>query len=107
MGQREIISSINRREAHTPFGGYETFEQAKARDNSRSQAILPLDGLWPFAAYPAAEDVPAGWASPTGEELADLPTMPVPSCWEMHGVGKPVYTNTSTGRARTRALRWK
>lgn len=93
MGQREIISSINRREAHTPFGGYETFEQAKARDNSQSQVILPLDGLWPFAAYPAAEDVPAGWASPTGEELAALPTMPVPSCWEMHGVGKPVYTN--------------
>ena len=80
MGQREIISSVNRREAHTPFGGYETFEQAKARDNSQSQAILPLDGLWPFAAYPAAEDVPAGWASPTGEELAALPTMPVPSC---------------------------
>ena len=93
MGQREIISSVNRREAHTPFGGYETFEQAKARDNSQSKAILPLDGLWPFAAYPAAEDVPAGWASPTGEELAALPTMPVPSCWEMHGVGKPVYTN--------------
>ena len=66
MGQREIISSVNRREAHTPFGGYETFEQAKARDNSQSQAILSLDGLWPFAAYPTAEDVPAGWASPTG-----------------------------------------
>ena len=93
MGQREIISSVNRREAHTPFGGYETFEQAKARDNSQSQAILSLDGLWPFAAYPTAEDVPTGWASPTGEELAALPTMPVPSCWEMHGVGKPVYTN--------------
>ena len=79
MGQREIISSVNRREAHTPFGGYETFEQAKARDNSQSQVILPLDGLWPFAAYPTAEDVPAGWASPTGEELAALPTMPVPT----------------------------
>ena len=39
MGQREIISSVNRREAHTPFGGYETFEQAKARDNSQSQAM--------------------------------------------------------------------
>ena len=105
MGQREIISSVNRREAHTPFGGYETFEQAKARDNSRSQAILPLDGLWPFAAYPAAEDVPAGWASPTGEELAALPTMPVPSSWASPCT--PTCSTPSTGRARTRALRWK
>ena len=44
MGQREIIRSVNRREAHTPFGGYETFEQETDRDISRYQAILSLDG---------------------------------------------------------------
>ena len=93
MNYKEIISSQNRLPSHAPFGAFDTLEQAKTRDNSGSSSFLSLDGLWKYAVYPTVEDVPADWAALSAEQQENLATMPVPSCWEMHGIGKPVYTN--------------
>lgn len=92
MRQEEIINSVNRVKMHTPFGAYETLEQAKAMDRESTSLSLCLDGLWKYAVYPAPEAVPQDWTRPE-KGLEDLAAMPVPSSWEMHGVGKPVYTN--------------
>lgn len=92
MAREEIISSKNRVRMHAPFGAYESLEQAKVGDPSNSRFRLSLDGVWNYAAYPTVEAVPENWHTP-GDEMSKMATMPVPSCWEMHGVGKPVYTN--------------
>ena len=90
--EQEMIHSKNRVKMHAPFGAYETLEQAKAMDRESSTFYQSLDGLWKYAAYPSPEEVPGDWACPE-QDLADLNAMPVPSSWEMQGVGKPVYTN--------------
>lgn len=51
-------------------------------------AVLPLDGTWSFAWFPSADtgvdlgDAGEGWAE-----------MPVPGHWQLHGYGRPIYTN--------------
>lgn len=90
---REIVSSKNRMEMHVPIGAYENVEQAKARGKAGSRYHISLNGNWKYAVYPSPEEVPKDWACP-GKRLEDMPEIPVPSCQELQGIGKPVYTNT-------------
>lgn len=89
---REMISSRNRERMHTPFGAYESVAQAKARDRKGSPYYVSLNGNWKCAVYCSPGQVPQDWADPEArrEELREIP---VPSCWELQGIGKPVYTN--------------
>ena len=52
----------------------------------RSEYFL-LNGDWNFAFYSRDIDVP--------EEISDWDTIPVPSCWQLHGYEDPNYTNVN------------
>ncbi|MEN3304167.1 MAG: beta-galactosidase [Micromonosporaceae bacterium] len=52
---------------------------------------LPLNGDWRFRLLERAAASPA-FAEP-GFDDGDWDQLPVPSCWPMHGYGRPAYTN--------------
>ena len=88
FSQFEIVSSKNRRTMHSPYGAYADLDAAKAMGASPYK--LCLNGEWSYSVFPCPEVVPADWA---GADFSGYEKMPIPSCWELHGVGKPVYTN--------------
>ncbi len=89
--ENKDITAINREEAHSPWGAYESFEQAKSCDRLASKWVDSLDGSWRFlycdtpltAGEFYCEDYDrSGWSDIT-----------VPGNWEVQGFGKPIYTN--------------
>ncbi|MDE6639364.1 MAG: DUF4981 domain-containing protein [Acetatifactor sp.] len=92
LSNREIISSKNRARMHTPFGAYENMEQAKAQEKEKSKYYINLNGRWKYTVYASPEEVPEGWSYP-GELLEEMAEMTIPSCQEINGIDKPVYTN--------------
>ena len=73
------VTERNREPMHTPLAG---------------TGELSLNGDWDFLFFPRIEDVPE---TLTGGESGwkDSSPLPVPSNWELHGYGKPVYTNVT------------
>ena len=67
----------NRELMHAPWSG---------------QTSLPLDGVWAFHLAPRPEAVPAGSELPVFADTA-WARLPVPSNWEVHGHGEPIYQN--------------
>ncbi|TQM35894.1 glycoside hydrolase family 2 TIM barrel-domain containing protein [Pseudonocardia cypriaca] len=54
---------------------------------------MSLNGQWRFELSPTVEEAPAGFADP-GFDDAGWAQLPVPAHWQLHGYGKPAYTNT-------------
>ncbi|MBN2007463.1 MAG: DUF4981 domain-containing protein [Anaerolineae bacterium] len=96
------VLSRNREPAHVPLKPYA--EETAALADALSPFVLSLNGDWRFnyAQHPTR--------APEGFEALDYVTsdwdlLPVPSNWEMHGYGKPIYINwgypfPQDGRAR-------
>lgn len=72
-----------------PFG--EESEAVRGR-RSDSPFFQLLNGVWKFQYLPSPAFVDEDFARP-GYEDADWDDLDVPSCWQMHGYGKPHYTN--------------
>ncbi|MET0134807.1 MAG: glycoside hydrolase family 2 TIM barrel-domain containing protein, partial [Kibdelosporangium sp.] len=53
---------------------------------------LSLNGDWRFHLSPSPAAAPDGFSDP-GFDDSSWSTLPVPSNWQMHGHGKPAYTN--------------
>lgn len=77
---------------HTPTGAYGNIAQALTCDRNISSYVLSLDGSWKFFMAPSPEEIPSGFHQ-TEYDDSSWDTLPVPSCMEYHGFGKPVYTN--------------
>ena len=54
---------------------------------------MSLNGQWRFELSPTVEEAPAGFADP-GFDDAGWAQLTVPAHWQLHGYGKPAYTNT-------------
>ena len=77
---------------HSPYGAYESIEQALGRDLSASRFVKSLNGIWKFKLAESPLEAPRGFES-AGYDDSGWDDIPVPSNWELHGYGKPVYTN--------------
>jgi beta-galactosidase len=53
---------------------------------------IDLGGSWRFQLSPTVAQAPAGFADP-GFDDSGWAELPVPSTWQSHGYGAPVYTN--------------
>jgi beta-galactosidase/evolved beta-galactosidase subunit alpha len=51
-----------------------------------------LAGVWKFHYAPTPAEAPAGFDAEDFDD-AGWDDLPVPSCWQMHGYGRPHYTN--------------
>ena len=65
--------------------------QALAGPREHSARMLPLSGQWGFSFWPAPGSIPENAAA--GGPLPGEAPLPVPSCWQLHGYGRPQYTN--------------
>ena len=60
--------------------------------STSDSARLSLDGDWRFRLVPAVADTTEGFEEPEFDDGA-WDTLPVPAHWQLHGYGKPAYTN--------------
>jgi beta-galactosidase len=79
------ILSQNREEARSYYIPYDTLEKALAGDREKSLYYKSLNGDWSFKFFERYIDEP--------DSITHWDTIPVPSCWQMHGYETPYYTN--------------
>lgn len=74
------------------FQSYPSRELALTNSRARSPWLHSLNGLWRFHWSPSPAARPVDFFKPDYPD-ASWPRLPVPSNWQMHGYGRPVYTN--------------
>ncbi len=89
--ENKDVTSINREEAHSPWGAYECAKQAAGCDRTVSKWAECLDGEWKFAYYDSPLLTDNFWESEFNH--SDWSNIVVPGNWEVQGFGKPIYTN--------------
>ena len=73
---------------------FATEKEALAYEKNTSSRYSLLNGTWAFKYFERVVDVPEDLF--TGDaDLKGWDTIPVPSCWQMHGYGHPWYTNVN------------
>jgi beta-galactosidase len=77
---------------HTTLMPYADVRQALAGDRTRSPYRLDLDGEWRFAYADRPEDRDPGFHR-TDVDDSSWDTIPVPSCWQLHGYDVPIFIN--------------
>lgn len=77
---------------HTTLMPYESVRQALDADRTRSPWRLGLDGKWKFAYADRPEDRDADFHR-TDLDDRSWDTIPVPSCWQLHGYDFPIFLN--------------
>jgi len=88
------LLAINREPSHATLTPYADETSALAGVRGTSPFFKLLNGDWQFCYLLTPDDVPEEFSQPsfTTEEWAAIP---VPSNWQMHGYGIPVYTNVA------------
>lgn len=79
--------SENRSPARSHYIPYESIEKALKGDKNDSAYYTLLNGVWDFRYF--EREVDATLEADAWDELE------VPSCWQLHGYGKPQYTNVN------------
>jgi beta-galactosidase len=90
--ENQYITQRNRYPMHSPYGVYETVEQALSCNRTISKYVKSLSGVWKFKLADSPLEVPEGFEGINYDD-SSWNDIPVPSNWELHGYGKPVYTN--------------
>ncbi|AWB67412.1 glycoside hydrolase family 2 [Saccharobesus litoralis] len=86
------VVQINRLPARVQSYSFDTLDQALERDRSAS-SIQILDGDWKFKFVDDSKDRPLDFYK-NNYNSKNWKTIPVPSNWEVHGYGQPIYTNS-------------
>ncbi|MEG0767434.1 MAG: glycoside hydrolase family 2 TIM barrel-domain containing protein, partial [Clostridia bacterium] len=76
--------------ARTTMIPYQSVEAALTFTRAASDGFRLLNGTWDFCYLPRPALVPANFPA---QEPAQWDKLTVPSNWQMHGYGKPQYTN--------------
>lgn len=85
------VLARNREPAHASLIPYADPESAMTGDRGASPFFKLLNGQWKFHYAISPADAPQ--IMPEFADTAAWETIPVPSSWQMHGYGKPNYTN--------------
>ena len=97
--ENETIFAINKEPGHATYTPFPSVELLKADPSYRRAWITPesprymsLNGNWKFHWAKQPSERPKDFYKP-GYDLSGWAEIPVPSNWEMHGYGTPIYTN--------------
>ncbi|HSV86878.1 MAG TPA: hypothetical protein VLH85_09910, partial [Levilinea sp.] len=84
----------NRELARAAFIPYHDEKIAQTGERGLSSRFRLLNGEWMFYYAPTLAELPANFHSKDYEDWA-WDTTPVPGNWQMHGYGRPLYTNVA------------
>jgi beta-galactosidase len=87
------LTSLNKLPPRASFAAFATARQALVRDPAKSSWHQPLDGIWQFRVERNPADAQSFGEGRPFTDSAAWGTIPVPSNWQMHGHGRPHYTN--------------
>jgi beta-galactosidase len=99
--ENEQIIAINKEEGHNtciPFPSVESLKADKYFDHPwetpSSAYYQSLNGNWKFHWVKKPDERPVNFYK-TSYDVSSWKEIPVPSNWEMHGYGTPIYTNVN------------
>jgi beta-galactosidase len=90
--QNPLVTSINTESPRATFYPYPNRAKALTNDPAASPWVRSLNGNWRFHWAPNPDVRPADFFQPDYDS-SRWPTLPVPSNWQVHGYGVPLYTN--------------
>lgn len=97
--ENQNIFAINKEDGHATFIPFANMEEMQADpayrrpwERTRSSRYVLLNGNWKFNWVKQPEDRPKDFYK-TNYDVSAWAEIPVPSNWEMHGYGTPIYTN--------------
>jgi beta-galactosidase len=85
------VLSINRQNAHSRWGAWESEESARTRRYGASAFMRSLNGVWQFKLYPNPASVDDFYRPEY--DASSFSAITVPGNWEVQGFDKPIYTN--------------
>lgn len=91
------VTNINiehKRAYYIPFGSPEEIFSDSREESSRFKLLS--GGKWAFKFFNSFDDVP-NKITDSDTDISAWDRIPVPSCWEMHGFGKPEFLKSSYG----------
>lgn len=83
---------FNKKKQRASLRYYDTDEQALTGGLESDQQIISLNGEWKFHFAPTLAERQIDFYRPDLDDTK-WAVLPVPSNWEMHGNGMPIYTN--------------
>ncbi|MEN8118129.1 MAG: sugar-binding domain-containing protein, partial [Bacteroidota bacterium] len=86
------VLQINREKPHASMMVFRDIDRAMSFDRSASQYHKSINGQWKFSWAKNPSQRPVDFYE-TAYDDSGWKKIPVPSNWEMHGYGMPVYTN--------------
>lgn len=87
------VTAINKEAWHATLMPFASIEKAST-DKTQSSYFQNLNGRWKFHWSPTPEQRPTDFQKP-GFDDSSWGEIDVPSCWQMHGHGTPIYTNVT------------
>ena len=92
--QDPAVFQINREPPRASFTPFPTAREATTGRSADSPRRMSLNGDWKFRFVPRPADRPEAFFEP-GFDDSGWDEIPVPSNWELHGYGYPVYRDES------------
>ncbi len=90
--ENEQILGVGKEPWHATLMPYATMGEAVKANRAQSSWARSLNGDWKFHWVPRPEQRPVDFYKSEFDDRA-WKTIPVPSNWQMHGYGTPIYTN--------------
>ncbi|MEA5081356.1 MAG: glycoside hydrolase family 2 TIM barrel-domain containing protein [Dysgonamonadaceae bacterium] len=97
--ENETIFAVNKEQGHVtyiPFSSVESLKADKSFDKPweepSSDLYMTLNGNWKFNWVKQPSERPMNFYK-SNFDVSSWKEIPVPSNWEMHGYGTPIYTN--------------
>ena len=87
------VFGINKQPPHCTLTPYANTNKAQTLDRTASKYYKSLNGDWKFNWSPDPDSRPVNFYKPDFD-ISGWDKIPVPSNWQMHGYGVPLYTNT-------------
>jgi len=91
--ENPAIVHRGRLSAHAYFFPFPDRSAALAAEGRNSPWVICLNGLWQFHFALTPIEAPAEFAA-LDFDVSGWDQLAVPSCWQMHGYGRPHYTNS-------------
>jgi beta-galactosidase/beta-glucuronidase len=92
--ENPLLLSRNREPARATLVPFADLDSALRGEREASPNFRLLNGAWDFYYAPSPAAVPAGFEQP-GFAADSWRPIPVPSNWQLHGYGRPNYTNVA------------